>query len=132
MSTVQIIQGPGLGGQGISPSSPARTLNTNFVPSVDRHALCFYTVEISCTTTLLSGADGVIELRSDAAVTPTTVRCSVRNRMVQTLGVTLGSNSVVRGVLSFLVPRGESVRLVTTTTVGAPVFTLVSSVEVLL
>jgi len=114
------------------PSTPARTLNTNFTPNASRPTLCIYSVQISCTTTLLSGDDGIIDLRSDTAVTPTTVRCSMRNRLFQGLGVTVGTNSVVRSVLIYLVPAGHNVRLVTTTLVAAPVYSIVDQVEITL
>lgn len=115
-----------------TPTSPARALNTNFTPHATRPTLCIYSVEIGGQTTLLSGDDGVIDLRSDTAVTPTTVRCSVRNRIFQTLGVTVGTQSIVRGTLTYLVPAGHNVRLVSTVLVAAPSFTLVSSTEITL
>lgn len=115
-----------------TPSAPVRALNTNFTPNTARPTLCIYSVEISGVTSLLSGDDGVIDLRSDTAVTPTTVRCSSRMRVFQGLGVTVGLQSTVRGVLVYLVPAGHNVRLVTTVLVAAPVFTLISSCEITL
>lgn len=115
-----------------TPTTTSRTFNTDFTPSATRPTLVIYSVEIGCTTTLLSGDDGVIELRSDTAGTPTTVRCSVRNRLFQSLGVTVGTNSVVRDLLVYLVPAGHNVRLATVTLVAAPVFTLVHQTEIVL
>lgn len=115
-----------------NPTTPARTFNTNFTPNASRPTLCIYSVQIACITTLASGDDGIIDLRSDTAVTPTTVRCSMRNRLVQTLGVTVGTESIIRSVLTYLVPAGHNVRLVTTTLVAAPVFTLVNQTEITL
>lgn len=114
------------------PTTPARTFNTNFTPNTSRPTLCIYSVQVDCTTTLASGDDGVIDLRSDTAVTPTTVRCSMRNRIFQGVGVTVGTNSVVRSVLMYLVPAGHNVRLVTTVLVAAPIFTLVNQTEITL
>ena len=115
-----------------TPTMPARTLNTNFTPHATRPTLCIYTVEIGGVTTLLSGDDGVIDLRSDTAATPTTVRCSHRLRIFQSLGVTVGTQVVDRGTLVYLVPAGHNVRLVSTTLVAAPTFALISSCEITL
>lgn len=116
----------------LNPTAPVRALNTNFTPNTERPTLCIYSVEIAGVTTLLSGDDGTIDLRSDTAVTPTTVRCSMRNRVFQGLGVTVGLQSTIRSTLVYLVPAGHNVRLVTTVIVATPVFTLVSSCEVTL
>lgn len=114
------------------PTTPARLFNQNFTPNLIRPTLCIYSVEISATTTLLSGDDGVVELRSDTAVTPTTVRCSVRNRTFQGLGVTVGTNVIMRNVLVYLVPAGHNVRLATVTLVTEPQYTLVHQTEITL
>ena len=127
--TVEVIRAFSLNPQ---PTTPARTFNTNFTPNASRPTLCIYSCEISATTSLASGDDGTIDLRSDTAVTPTTIRCSMRNRLFQTVGVTVGTNSIVRSVLMYLVPAGHNVRLVTTTLVAAPIFTLVNQTEITL
>lgn len=113
-------------------TTPTRTLNTTFTPNTSRPTLCIYTCEIGGVTTLLSGDDGTIELRSDAAVTPTTVRCSMRNRVFQTLGVTIGTQSIVRSVLVYLVPPPHNVRLVSTALVAAPTFAIINQTEITL
>lgn len=113
-------------------TTPARTLNSNFTPSAERPTLCIYSCEIGGTTTLLSGDDGVIELRSDTAGTPTTVRCSIRNRVFQGLGVTVGTNVITRSVLTYLVPPGHNVRLATVTLVAAPTFAIIHQTEITL
>lgn len=115
-----------------TPTTPARTLNTNFTPSVDRPTLCIYSCEIGGQTTLLSGDDGAIELRSDTAVTPTTVRCSMRNRVFQALGVTVGTQSTVRSVLVYLCPPGHNMRLVSIVNVAAPTFAIIHQTEITL
>lgn len=119
-------------GLNIVVNTPVRTFNTDFTPSLGRPALCIYTVQVGGTTTLLSGDDGVIELRSDTAATPTTVRCSMRNRIFQTLGITVGTNTVIRTPLVYLVPAGHNVRIGTVTLTAAPVFTFINSVEIIL
>ena len=68
----------------IVPTTPARTLNTNFTPSATRPTLVMYSVEIGGTTTLLSGDDGVIEL--DVPAPPRAVGAAparARPRVVQ-------------------------------------------------
>lgn len=114
------------------PTNPVRALNTNFTPNTTRPTLCIYTVQIQGQTTLLSGDDGTIELRSDTATPPVTVRCSVRNRIAQALGVTVGTQSAIRGTLTYLVPAGHNVRLQTIVTLAAPIFTLITATEITL
>lgn len=115
-----------------APVTPARTLNTDFTPNTERPTLCIYSCEIAGTTTLLSGDDGTIELRSDTAATPTTPRCSMRNRIFQGLGVTVGTQSTVRSTLVYFVPAGHSVRLQTIVTLAAPTFAIIHQVEIAL
>lgn len=115
-----------------TPTNPVRALNTNFTPHATRPVLCIYSVEIGGQTTLLSGDDGVIELRSDTATPPVTVRCSIRNRIAQTVGVTIGTQSVVRGTLTYMVPAGHNVRLQTVVLLAAPTFAITSSTEIVL
>jgi hypothetical protein len=124
--------GPVVNGLLISPVTPVRTFNTTFTPHLTRPVLAVYTVEITCVTTLLSGDDGTIELRSDTNPTPTTVRASCRNRLFQTVGTSVGTQSIVRTALTYIVPPGSNVRLVTIVTVALPVFTLVTSVETII
>lgn len=129
--TVRFSEEPGLSFN-INVTTPARALNTNFTPSLDRPTLCIYSCEIGGQTTLLSGDDGVIELRSDTAVTPTTVRCSMRNRIFQALGVTVGTQTIIRSNLVYLVPPGHNVRLVSVILVAAPTFAIVHQTEITL
>lgn len=112
-------------------TTPVRTLNTVFTPHATRPVLGLYTVSVGGTTTLLSGDDGRIRLRSDLGV-PVTIRASMRNRVFATIGVTVGHNSVVETELVFLIPAGWSVDLSTEVLVAAPVFTLIRSTEIIL
>lgn len=115
-----------------TPTTPTRALNTTFMPSATRPVLCMYSVQVNGTTTLLSGDDGVIELRSDTGSPPTTVRASMRNRVFQGLGVTVGTNTVVRAELVYLCPPGHNINLTTVVLLAAPIFTLVNQTEIVL
>lgn len=122
-------------------TAPARALDTNYTPHASRAVLCIYTVRINCDVTVpaLTGTattTGRIELRSDNAATPTTMRCQARvsNSATHTLSVSLGltlgnSNDLV---LTHMVPPGHKVRLVTVSEAGAPTFSLVAATEILL
>ena len=112
-------------------TTPVRALNSNFTPHATRPVLGLYSVEIGGVTTLLSGDDGVIELRADAGA-PATARASVRNRVFQTLGVTIGTASVVRSELVFLFPPNWQGRLHTIVLVAAPTFAINHATEIIL
>lgn len=106
-----------------SATTSARVLATPFRPSVTHPVWCSYTIEASVTVTVLAGESAEVELRSDAAATPTTVRGSVS---VQASGV-LGLTRTDRQQLVYLCPAGHYVSLVKS---GAGIATLVSQVEV--
>lgn len=111
-------------------SAPGRALNTNFQPSVSRPTLVIYTVRIQgAATANLTG--GRCELRSDSAATPTTNRCQVRSEWKVT-GTLTTMNQQVDGVLTYLVPAGDFVRLNTTVENGAATFTLIAQTEIVL
>jgi|SRR5882672_9046137 len=109
-------------------NTPARTLNTNFTPDTGRPVFCIYSVEINSG----DSEDGLVELRSDTAATPTTVRSSGRNQFNVTGILGVGGNSITTAQLSYLVPPGHNVRLVTTNTTGTPTFTLKDQTEITL
>ena len=113
----------------VAASTPTRVLNTTFAPNSTRPVLVIYTVEISCTATLLGGQAGTVELRSDMAATPTTVRSSVSNANTVSLAIALTAVNTQRGVLTYLVPPGHNVRLVVS---GSATITLVNQTEVTL
>jgi hypothetical protein len=120
------------GGSLNSPTvtTPARLFNTTYTPSATRPVLVLASVEISCTSTLslLSADDGQVNLVSDLGA-PATVRASVRNRNLQTLGLLVGSQQLIRYEMSFLLPAGWSYRLNTVSNVAAPTFSLINVVE---
>jgi hypothetical protein len=100
------------GGFTITPTLPARTLNTTFTPSPTNNVFCAYTLEL--VGTVAAGTDVQVELRSDAASPPTTVRASARLALVGTSGDLLRS----RQVLSYIVPPGDNVQLTVVTAIG--------------
>lgn len=107
-----------------SPSTPSRTLNANFTPNATKATMVFYTIEITCILSLLGGQTGTVELRSDSAATPITARCAVRNANSGIIGLTNTQYSVV----SYLVPAGHNVRLVSSGTAAS--ITIVNQAEV--
>lgn len=111
-------------------SAPGRALDTNFQPSTSRPTLVIYTVRIAGVATAnLTG--GRIELRSDSAGTPTTIRCQARSSWKVTGALTTFAQAADT-VLTYLVPVNDFVRLVTTTENGAPIFTLIDQTEIIL
>lgn len=91
-----------------APTTPTRALDTSFQPSTTKHALCMYTIEMNCDTT----ESCVVELRSDAADPPTTVRASTK--LLPTL--TGGGSVIARQQMTYIVPPGHYVKLVNTAT----------------
>lgn len=110
-------------------SAPGRALNATFQPHATRPTLCTYTVRITCTVSLGGSQTGTVELRSDAASPPVTVRD--RAELTHGLGLGVGVNSTVAAgsVISHLVPAGHNVRLVSS---GAAAIVLVDQTEVVM
>lgn len=115
---------------GVTPSTPTRTLNSNFTPSMTKAVLCIYTVSISCTASLSGGANGSVELRSDTNATPTTARSRVSNANSVSLAIALTSINNQESVLTYLCPAGHNVRLVSAQTLGTPTISITSQTEV--
>lgn len=113
-----------------TPVASARTLNTDFQPSATRPTLVIYTVRISGALTA-NQTTGNVQLRSDAAATPTTVRCQARLDFKVT-GALTTMNETCDFVLTYLVPAGHFVRLASTTEAGVVVFTRIAEVEIVL
>lgn len=109
-------------------SALGRALNTTFMPSATRPTWVSYSINILTT----NNENGLVELRSDAASPPTTIRASRRSSFSVSgiLGVTGNGNDT--NALNFLVPAGHYVRLVTTNTAGTPTFSIVSQTEITL
>lgn len=112
-----------------TPNTPSRVLNTVFMPSAALYTMCIYTVSISATATLAANQSGSVDLRSDTAATPTTVRCSTASGLNLTLGVAIGFVNSQSGLLVYIVPPGHNVKLVTAST-GSPSITLIAQTEI--
>lgn len=121
--------------RGRSQSSASRSLNTIFQPSSTQDCNVYYSVDISCTSTLLSGQSGtvVLEMATNSGFTTG----------VQTLSQFTNSNSVSLSIsvtivqintacLTGFVPSGNYLRLRTVNGTGTPTFTYQVGQEVLL
>lgn len=121
-------QGPA-GFSTVTPSTPTRAIGTAFQPSATNAALCIYSIQIACTASLSGGQAGQVQLLSDAANPPTTVRSTIANQNTSalTIGLTVVNNQTA--TLSYLVPIGHYVKLVSTNTTGTPTYTMVAQAE---
>lgn len=121
--------------RGRTQSSASRSLNTAFQASTTRDALVGYSVDISCTSTLLGGQAGalVLEMATNSGFTTG----------VQTLSQFVNSNSVSLAIaitvtqintacVTGYVPAGNWIRLRTVNTTGTPTFTYTQGQETLL
>lgn len=109
-------------------STPSRALNANFTPSSFKVTLVTYTISISASATIAGGGQtGTVELRSDTSATPTTARASVSNTNSVSLAIAVGVVNTQVAVLSWLVPAGYNVRLVSS---GTATISILSQTEV--
>lgn len=115
-----------------SVAHPARALNTTFSPSATRPVLVIYSVRIFCNLTIAGGQAGRVELRCDAASPPVTVQCRIAGGSTGAVIAGINIGDTVEGILSFLVPEGHNVRLVTVNEAGVPTYTLTNSTEITL
>lgn len=122
-------QGPA-GFSTVTPSTSARTLNSaGFQPSATNAVFAVYSIQISCTASLTGGQAGQVQLLSDSNATPTTVRATIANQNTSglTIGLTVVNNQTA--TLTYLVPAGHYVKLVSSNTTGTPTYTFVSQTE---
>lgn len=121
-------QGPA-GFSTVTPSTPTRTIGTAFQPSTTNAALCLYSIQIACTASLIGGQAGQVQLLSDASNPPTTIRATIANQNTSglTIGLTVVNNQTA--MLTYLVPSGHYVKLVSTNTTGTPSYSMVSQTE---
>lgn len=121
--------------RGRSQSLASRSLNTAFQVSTSRDSQVQYSIDISCTSTLLGGQAGtvILEMATNSGFTTG----------VQTLSQFINSNSVSLAIaitvvqvntacLTGYIPAGNFVRIRTVNTTGTPTFTLQVGQEVLL
>lgn len=116
-----------------SQASASRSLNSGFQISTTRDSLVNYSVDVSCTATLLGGQTGTVflEVASDSGFTTNLqeVARSVNGNSVSlAIAITVIQN--VTGTLTGYVPAGYYVRIRTANTVGTPTFSYRSGQEI--
>lgn len=111
-----------------SPANNARALNTNFTPSTTRDTFVGYSITSTCTASLIGGQTQTVELRSDSAASPTTVRATYTNANTVSLAIAITVTNTQAGQLSTIVPRGHSVRINSAGTCTA--VSIISQVEI--
>lgn len=111
----------------VVPANNSRALNTNYLLSSSVDTWVSYSVTSTCTATLIGGQTETIELRSDTATTPTTVRATYTNGNTVSLAIAITVTNTQASQLSYLVPRGHSIRINSTGTCTA--VSIVSQVE---
>lgn len=110
----------------------SRTLGTAFKPSATRPVLCLYSGRVASSLSLAGGSGGRLELVSDSAATPTTIRARVAGGSTGTLAVGLGVNDVAEGLLMYMAPANDNVLLRGVNETGTPTFTLTTQIEIML
>lgn len=113
----------------LSPTSPARALDTPFQPSATRPTFVSYTVQVRADISVAGAETGTVELRSDAANPPTAVRASGQSGLSGTVVAGVSITSTDHHQLAYLAPAGHFVSLVTS---GNATITLVHVVEMAL
>jgi hypothetical protein len=106
-----------IGGQP-TPANPARVLNVSFQPSATDPTFVHYSVRI----TTIAAELGRVDLLSDAANPPVTVRARIAGGAAVAM--------TTEGVLSYIVPAGHFVLLQTVNEAGLPAFALNASTEI--
>lgn len=96
------------------PIVPARTLNSTFLLSPQNPTFVSYTILMTATAAVGGGQSGSVELRSDpiGVPTPLTPRARVSSSFTITLGIGIGFSNSQEMNLSWLVPPGYNIRLV--------------------
>lgn len=101
----------------ITPSTPSRSLNTTFQPSATKAVLTSYSIQLSVTNPLLVGTSSAqVQLLSDSSNPPTTVRATAGISSGVGITVTLALTTGNTIPVTYIVPAGHYVRLVSTTT----------------
>lgn len=108
----------------------ARSLNTPFQPNAGGKTLVIYSVRVAAAVSIAGGALGRVELRCDASNPPTTSRCRVAGGLTGTVVVGVTMTDTTEGVLSYIVPAGHYVSLVTVNETGTPTYTLTQQYEI--
>lgn len=113
----------------VTPTVSSRALNTSFQPHATKAVRVSYSVRTQVTNPLLIGTStATCTLLSDAATTPTTERGRVAAESGVGITVTIAMTTSNTAPLSYIVPAGHYVRLVSSVT-GTGAVSIVSQVE---
>lgn len=124
---------PGDGFGTLTPTVSTRTIGGSpFQPSTTRNAFVTYTARVVSNLSLSGGAVGRVELRSDASNPPTTVRARVAGGNSGTLTIGLNTNDTAEAPMSYIVPVGHFVQIVSVNESGTPTYTLPVQCETVL
>jgi hypothetical protein len=115
---------PGLVGQ-MLVSTPARTFENPFQPSLTRPVLCSYTIELLISAG--SAGDLKVQLQSDAAAAPATVRAVVALKFDNSAGI---GDLVTQAQLTYLCPPEDYVDLEDFGVSGGATLTITQQVEI--
>jgi len=115
-----------------SISSPSRTINTTYQNTSSQNILGSYTVDISCTFTLLGGQQGSIYLEyadnSTFSTNLVTVQSST-NGNTGTIGITITLTQTATAAVTGVIPAGKYYRIRSNNDAGTPTFTMRNSQE---
>lgn len=115
-----------------TPATPARALNTSFQPNAAKATYVCYSIALSVSNPLLAGSSTAqVQLLSDAAVVPTTVRSTAAAGSSVGVSVTIQITTSNTVEVSGIIPAGHYVRLVSTVT-GTGSASIVAQTEVTL
>lgn len=113
----------------VAPATMARVLGTAFQPSATKATLVSYSIKTQVTNPLVAGnSTAAVALMSDAVNPPTTERARVEAGSSVGLAVTIALTTSNTAPLTYLVPTGHWVRLVSTTA-GTGTTSIVSQSE---
>lgn len=101
-------------------------LSTAYQPSTSRAVSVSIICKINCTSTLAGGQDGTVSLQiSPDNITYTTV-ASLENSNSVSLAIAITAANSNQGALVGTVAPGYYYKLITTSTTGAPTFTIIT------
>lgn len=118
-----------------SQSSASRSLNTIFQVSATRDVFAIYSIDVSCTLSLIGGQTGSVFLEiatNSGFTTGVQELCRFVNGNTGTLTIGLNITQDYTSCMSGYVPAGNYVRIRTDNTVGTPSFAFRSGQETLL
>lgn len=119
----------GAGFGSITETTPSRSLGTAFKPSASAPTFVAYSARVVASLTLSGGQAGRIELLSDTANPPTTVRCRVAGGATGTGLIGLTATNTMEGVLSYLVPTNHFVLLRSVDETSTPTYSITTQSE---